>query len=82
MNCLWLLQVIESSAVAIDWGEKIVGDWSQIFSMVVALSIFGSVVAALFGLSRVLMAVARAGKHVVFIAQIKPKLIMINMRME
>lgn len=54
-------QVLQSTAVAMDWGSKVVGDWSRGFSVIVSLSILGSSIAGSFGTSRIAMVVARAG---------------------
>ena len=55
--------MLDSSAVAFDWAKMIIGDWSGLIALLVALSTFGSVLAGFFGSSRVLMAVAREGLY-------------------
>lgn len=57
------MKVLESPAVVVDWGSHIVGSWSALLSVIVALSMFGSCVSASFAYMRVMMAMAREGKY-------------------
>ena len=54
--------MLDSSAVAVDWADRIVGGWSGSVAVIVSFSMFGSALAGLFSSSRVLMAVAREGR--------------------
>lgn len=56
-------QVLASSAVAMDWGAIVVGDWARMFSVIVCLSMFGTVVSAAFSRTRVILALAREGNE-------------------
>ncbi|XP_044516293.1 b(0,+)-type amino acid transporter 1-like [Gracilinanus agilis] len=51
----------DSSALAISWGNQILGDWAWLVPVSVALSTFGSANGAFFGGSRVCYVAAREG---------------------
>ena len=55
-------QILTGDAVVLEWAEGIFGVWSTLFSLLVALSALGTVVASVFCGMRQLVCVAREGK--------------------
>uniref|UniRef100_A0A673C0Z5 b(0,+)-type amino acid transporter 1 n=1 Tax=Sphaeramia orbicularis TaxID=375764 RepID=A0A673C0Z5_9TELE len=54
-------ELMSSNAVAITWGNKVLGSWGWIMSVAAALSAFGSLNGSLFGGSRMCFVAAREG---------------------
>ncbi|KAM4867221.1 b(0,+)-type amino acid transporter 1-like [Thomomys bottae] len=54
-------EILSSKAVAVIWGNQILGSWAWLMPLAVALSTFGSVNGVFFGGSRVCFAAAREG---------------------
>uniref|UniRef100_A0A667Z763 b(0,+)-type amino acid transporter 1 n=1 Tax=Myripristis murdjan TaxID=586833 RepID=A0A667Z763_9TELE len=54
-------ELITSSAVAVTWGNKVLGDWGWIMSVAAALSAFGSLNGSFFSGGRVCFVAAREG---------------------
>uniref|UniRef100_A0A673BYG8 Zmp:0000001267 n=1 Tax=Sphaeramia orbicularis TaxID=375764 RepID=A0A673BYG8_9TELE len=54
-------ELMSSNAVAVTWGNKVLGSWGWIMSVAAALSAFGSLNGSLFGVSRMCFVAAREG---------------------
>ncbi|KAI5102574.1 b(0,+)-type amino acid transporter 1-like isoform X1, partial [Silurus meridionalis] len=54
-------EIMMSSAVAVTWGNKVLGSWGWVMSIAAALSSFGTLNGSFFGGGRVCFAAAREG---------------------
>uniref|UniRef100_A0A8C0ZW16 B(0,+)-type amino acid transporter 1 n=1 Tax=Castor canadensis TaxID=51338 RepID=A0A8C0ZW16_CASCN len=54
-------EILSSDAMAVSWGNQVLGSWAWLVPLAVALSTFGSVNGTFFGGSRVCYAAAREG---------------------
>uniref|UniRef100_A0A4W6FCK0 b(0,+)-type amino acid transporter 1 n=1 Tax=Lates calcarifer TaxID=8187 RepID=A0A4W6FCK0_LATCA len=69
-------ELMSSSAVAVTWGNKVLGSWGWIMSVAAALSAFGSLNGTFFSGGRVCFVAAREGHMVsIFILTPSPALI-------
>ncbi|KAJ0062957.1 hypothetical protein NL108_009557, partial [Boleophthalmus pectinirostris] len=54
-------ELISSNAVAVTWGNKVLGSWGWIMAVAAALSSFGSLNGSLFVTGRIIFVAAREG---------------------